>query len=102
MAKTFLLTGELPFSGEIATGPLEAREFRGIRFIWRRGEAIEHRCVARLLPGTVWLTKEKRIDRDYALFGEVSYDITPQFTVTGGGRYYNLGDTVSLRNGTRS
>ena len=46
------------------------------------------------LPGTVWLTKEKRIDRDYALFGEVSYDVTPQITLTGGGRYYKFNNTV--------
>src|SRR4051812_27463474 len=36
------------------------------------------------VPGTLWLTKEKRIDRDYALFGELTYDITPKITLTGG------------------
>jgi len=46
------------------------------------------------LPGTVWLTKEERIDRDYALFGEVSYDVTSQITLTGGGRYYKFDNTV--------
>lgn len=46
------------------------------------------------IPGTVWLTKQKRIDRDYALFGEVSFDVTPQFTLTGGGRYYKFDNTV--------
>ena len=46
------------------------------------------------VPGTLWLTKEKRIDRDYALFGELSYDITPQITLTGGGRYYKFNNTV--------
>ncbi len=46
------------------------------------------------LPGTVWLTKQERIDRDYALFGEVSYDVTPQITLTGGGRYYKFDNTV--------
>ncbi len=38
------------------------------------------------LPGYLWLTKQKRIDRDYAVFGEASFDITPQLTLTGGGR----------------
>jgi outer membrane receptor protein involved in Fe transport len=46
------------------------------------------------LPGTLWLTKETRIDRDYAAFGELSYDITPQITLTGGGRYYKFNNTV--------
>ena len=29
-------------------------------------------------PGTLWLTKQERKDKDYALFGEASFDITPQ------------------------
>jgi len=45
-------------------------------------------------PGLIWLTKEKRIDRDYALFGEASFDVTPQITLTGGGRYYKFNNTV--------
>ena len=45
-------------------------------------------------PGLIWLTKQKRIDRDYALFGEASFDITPQITLTGGGRYYKFNNTV--------
>jgi iron complex outermembrane receptor protein len=45
-------------------------------------------------PGLLWLTKQERIDRDYALFGEVSYDILPQVTLTGGGRYYKFNNTV--------
>ena len=45
-------------------------------------------------PGLIWLTKQKRIDRDYAVFGEASFDITPQITLTGGGRYYKFRNTV--------
>jgi outer membrane receptor protein involved in Fe transport len=45
-------------------------------------------------PGLIWLTKQKRIDRDYALFGEASFDITPQITLTGGGRWYKFNNTV--------
>jgi outer membrane receptor protein involved in Fe transport len=45
-------------------------------------------------PGLIWLTKQKRIDRDYALFGEASLDITPQLTLTGGGRWYKFDNTV--------
>jgi outer membrane receptor protein involved in Fe transport len=45
-------------------------------------------------PGLIWLTKEHRVDRDYALFGEASFDVTPQITLTGGGRYYKFNNTV--------
>jgi outer membrane receptor protein involved in Fe transport len=45
-------------------------------------------------PGLIWLTKQKRVDRDYALFGEASFDISPHFTITGGGRYYKFDNTV--------
>jgi len=46
------------------------------------------------IPGTLWLTKQERIDRDFALFGEASFDVTPQITLTGGGRYYKFRNTV--------
>jgi outer membrane receptor protein involved in Fe transport len=39
-------------------------------------------------PGTLWLTKQKRVDKDYAMFGEASFDILPNLTVTAGGRAY--------------
>jgi outer membrane receptor protein involved in Fe transport len=45
-------------------------------------------------PGTIWLTQQERVDRDYAAFGEASYDITPKFTVTAGGRYYKFDNTL--------
>lgn len=39
-------------------------------------------------PGTLWLTLQEREDKDYALFGEASFDVTPQITLTAGGRVY--------------
>ena len=45
-------------------------------------------------PGTLWLTQQKRVDRDYALFGEASYDFTPQLTLTAGGRWYKFDNTL--------
>lgn len=39
-------------------------------------------------PGTLWLTQQHRVDRDYAMFGEASFDITPKLTFTAGGRAY--------------
>ncbi len=37
-------------------------------------------------PGTLWLTQQNRVDRDYAVFGEASFDILPNLTLTAGGR----------------
>lgn len=39
-------------------------------------------------PGTLWLTQQNRVDRDYAVFGEASFDIVPTLTLTGGGRAF--------------
>jgi outer membrane receptor protein involved in Fe transport len=39
-------------------------------------------------PGTIWLTDQQRTDRDYAAFGEVSYDILPSLTATAGLRVF--------------
>jgi iron complex outermembrane recepter protein len=49
------------------------------------------------VPGTddnIWLTKQLRVDRDYAAFGELSFDITPQITLTAGGRYYKFKNSL--------
>ena len=45
-------------------------------------------------PGTLWLTQQKRVDKDYALFGEGSYDLTPQITLTAGGRLFKYDNTL--------
>lgn len=61
-------------------------------------------------PGTIWLTKQYRVDKDYAAFGEASFDIVPdQLTVTGGLRafkydnsligFFGFGDGYSGRTG---
>jgi outer membrane receptor protein involved in Fe transport len=50
-----------------------------------------------IVPGTesnIWLTKQLRIDRDYAAFGELSFDITPQLTATAGGRWYKFNNSL--------
>src|SRR5688572_22627778 len=49
------------------------------------------------VPGTdsnIWLTMQKRVDRDYAAFGEVSFDITDKLTATGGLRVYNYKNSL--------
>jgi iron complex outermembrane receptor protein len=40
------------------------------------------------LPGTLWLTQQYRVDKDYAMFGEASWDIVPTVTLTAGVRGY--------------
>lgn len=55
-------------------------------------------------PHTLWLTKQDRIDRDKAVFGELSYDLIPEtLTATVGGRYFrahnSLGGFFGFSNG---
>lgn len=42
----------------------------------------------------IWLTKQLRVDRDYALFGELSYDLTDRLTLTAGGRLYKYENSL--------
>ncbi len=49
------------------------------------------------VPGTasdIWLTQQLRVDRDYAVFGELSYDILPRLTLTAGGRLYKYDNSL--------
>ncbi len=49
------------------------------------------------VPGTdsnIWLTKQLRTDRDYAAFGEISYDVTDKLTLTGGARLYKYDNSL--------
>jgi outer membrane receptor protein involved in Fe transport len=45
-------------------------------------------------PGTVWLTAQQRIDKDEAAYGELSFDITPTFTATAGGRWFRTHNSL--------
>jgi len=45
-------------------------------------------------PGTLWLTDQQRYDNDYAVFGELAYDITPQVTITGGLRLFYAANSL--------
>jgi iron complex outermembrane recepter protein len=45
-------------------------------------------------PETLWLTNQRRVDKDWALFGEANFDITPQITLTAGGRFYKFDNTL--------
>jgi outer membrane receptor protein involved in Fe transport len=45
-------------------------------------------------PGTIWLTLEDRKDQDWALFGEATFDVTPQIKITAGGRLYRFDNSL--------
>jgi iron complex outermembrane recepter protein len=46
------------------------------------------------VPGTIWLTQQNRVDKDYAAFGEVSYDVVENVTLTGGLRGYKYDNSL--------
>ncbi|MBB6426572.1 TonB-dependent receptor [Sphingopyxis sp. JAI128] len=84
--------------------PADARiRFIGGVFWQRQSHNIEQNYIidniadAITVPGTdsdIWLTKQLRVDRDYAAFGEISFDITDQLTLTGGGRVYKFDNSL--------
>ncbi|MDH7974841.1 TonB-dependent receptor [Sphingomonas sp. AR_OL41] len=45
-------------------------------------------------PGTLWLTQQDRVDRDYAMFGEAAFDILPNLTLNAGGRAFIYDNTL--------
>lgn len=56
------------------------------------------------VPGEplVWITKQVRKDKDRAVFGEVSYDLSEKFTATAGLRLYKLKNSLIGYYGTAS
>lgn len=45
-------------------------------------------------PDTLWLTQQQREDEDYAFFGEVSFDIVENLTLTGGLRTFKAKNSL--------
>lgn len=45
-------------------------------------------------PNAIWLTDEQRVDRDRAAFGQVTWDITQQLSLTGGMRFYKYDNSL--------
>lgn len=93
------LTQELRF-----TSPADRRvRLVGGLFYQRQTHNIEQNYIvediadAITVPGTesnIWLTKQLRVDRDYAAFGEVAFDILPALTLTAGGRLYRYDNSL--------
>lgn len=49
------------------------------------------------VPGNedhIWLTAQKRVDRDVAAFGELTYDLTDRLSLTGGIRVYHYKNSL--------
>jgi iron complex outermembrane recepter protein len=45
-------------------------------------------------PGTIWLTNQERVDRDKAVFGELTYDILEQLSVSAGIRHFTYDNSL--------
>jgi outer membrane receptor protein involved in Fe transport len=45
-------------------------------------------------PGTLWLTLQDRNDKDWALFGEGEFDVTPNLTLIAGGRLFKYENSL--------
>lgn len=45
-------------------------------------------------PGATWVTRQERIDRDYALFGQADFDIADRLTLTAGIRGYRYNNSL--------
>ena len=46
------------------------------------------------LDNTIWLTAEQRVDRDKAAFAEVTWDISPNISLTAGARRYSYNNSL--------
>ena len=46
------------------------------------------------LENTIWLTAEQRVDRDSAVFAQVQWDITSQWSLQGGVRFYHYDNSL--------
>ncbi len=93
------------FSHEVRfASPVENRlRFIGGLFFQHRTHDIEQRYLINglaaaievpLWPDTIWLTEQQRIDQDTAVFGEVSFDLTEQLTVTAGLRAFSANNSL--------
>jgi iron complex outermembrane receptor protein len=45
-------------------------------------------------PGTLWLTDQERTDKDWAAFGEFTFDITEKLSATAGIRYFDTDNSL--------
>ena len=80
-------------SVRLIAGLFYQRQTHGIE----QNYVIDNIADAITVPGTdsdIWLTQQLRTDRDYAVFGEASWDITPKLTLTAGGRVFKYKNSL--------
>ena len=46
-------------------------------------------------PQTFWLTQQVRVDRDYAVFGDLTFDVTEKLKLIGGIRFFWVNNTLN-------
>ncbi|MEJ1961899.1 MAG: TonB-dependent receptor [Gammaproteobacteria bacterium] len=72
-------------------------------FYQRQSHNIEQRYVVNNLatslwvtgwPDTWWLTEQVRVDRDYAVFGEATFDVTDNLSLTAGIRHFKYDNSL--------
>ncbi|TAK54591.1 MAG: TonB-dependent receptor [Gammaproteobacteria bacterium] len=87
----------------VATPADRRLRFVGGLFLQRQGHDIQQRYMVDNLaaassvtgwPDTIWLTKQLRVDRDRAAFGELSYDLSDKLTLTGGVRFFEAENSL--------
>jgi iron complex outermembrane recepter protein len=73
-------------------------------FYQRQQHGIEQRYVIQNLadslwvtgwPDTWWLTEQMRVDRDQAVFGEATFDVTDKLSLTAGIRHFKYDNTLA-------
>lgn len=45
-------------------------------------------------PDTIWLTQQERRDRDQAIFGQLSFDVTDKLELNAGGRWFTTRNSL--------
>ena len=45
-------------------------------------------------PNTIWLTQQERRDRDQAIFGQLSFDVTDKLELNAGGRWFTTRNSL--------
>ena len=87
----------------IATPQDKSLRFIGGLFYQRQEHDIEQNYLIDALPvdksvtgwpHTLWLTEQERVDRDSAVFGELSYDLLPKLTATVGYRFFHYKNSL--------
>ena len=87
----------------ISTPQDRRARFVGGLFTQRQEHGIEQRYLIDNLstgfevtgwPDTIWLTEQERVDRDDAIFGELSFDLTDKLTGIVGTRYFESDNSL--------